>query len=594
MTSTPNNSNLNQHAEPRRFSETRREQAPEADALRMGCGWSEEDTHKPWVLIESAQGDSHPSSVHLGALADSVEKGVLVSGGISALYTCTDICDGIAQGTAGMDYSLASREVMCMATEMHQQGGHFDGIVFLSGGDKAVPAHLLAMVRLNVPSIIQPGGLMDSGPDQLTLEGIGTAASARKRGELPPEEFRKMQISACPSAGSCAFFGTASTMQCVSEALGMALPTASLIPAHLNTLKLSAQRSGQQLLKLIEWDLKPLDIITEKSLHNALVVHAATGGSTNALLHLAALAQEANLPFSYEQVNAINADTPFLLNIKPSGRLNANMIWYAGGVYQIIRELRDLMHLDAMTVTGKTIGENLDDLEAAEHFKRMPAYLANFQAEVTDIIATRENPFRHQGGIQILWGNLAPKGAVLKVSALPEEMTQFTGTAKVFDSSQAALEAIYNLTIQPGDVIIIRYEGPAATGMPEQFYVTEAIASTPHLATSVALLTDGRFSGASRGPVIGHISPEAQHGGPLAIVQNGDTISFNQATESAVGALNLIGTSNKQLSLAEASQVIAERLANWQAPPRKYRRGLLGLYTYHARPADQGGGLSTF
>lgn len=580
---------------PTRFSTERRQQAPEADALRMGCGWSEEDTHKPWVLIESAQGDSHPSSVHLGALATSVEKGVLVSGGVSATYTCTDICDGIAQGTAGMDYSLASREVLAMATEMHQQSGHFDAIVFLSGGDKAVPAHLLAAARLNVPSIIQPGGLMDSGPDQLTLEGIGTAAAARRRGELPPEAFRKMQITACPSAGTCAFFGTASTMQALSEALGMALPASALIPAHLNTLKESARRSGQAVLNLLEANIRPHDILTEKALHNALTVHAATGGSTNALLHIAALAHEVGLPFSYEQVSAINAKTPFLLNVKPSGRLNANMIWYAGGVPHIMRELKELLHLDALTVTGKTIGENLDILEEVGHFDTIPRFLNNYGAQVEEIIAPFDKPFRPTGAIEILFGNLAPNGGVFKTSAIPEDMTTFTGKARVFESSQDALEAIYNFKIKPGDVVVIRYEGPAATGMPEQFYVTEAIASNPELATSVALVTDGRFSGATRGPMIGHITPEAQHGGPLAIVQEGDTICFNRATDGSAGTLNLVGTTdNNSLSLAEADQVIQQRLAQWNTPQRKYTSGLLGMYTHLARPADQGGGISTF
>lgn len=592
------NSNNETHSKQRiegRFSEQRRQQAPEADALRMGCGWSEEDTHKPWVLIESAQGDSHPSSVHLGPLADSVEKGVLVSGGVSATYTCTDICDGIAQGTDGMDYSLASREVLAMATEMHQQSGHFDAIVFLSGGDKAVPAHLLAAARLNVPSIIQPGGLMDSGPDQLTLEGIGTAAAARRRGELPPEEFRRMQITACPSAGTCAFFGTASTMQALSETLGMALPAAALIPAHLNTLKESARRSGQAVLNLLDRDIKARDILTQKALHNALVVHAACGGSTNALLHLSALAQEAGLEFSYEQVNAINAKTPFLLNVKPSGRLNANMIWYAGGVPQIMRQLKDLLHLDALTVTGKTLGENLQDLEDIGHFETIPRFLTNYGAEFTDIIATREAPFRETGAIEVLFGNLAPRGGVLKSSAIPADLTQFTGTARVFESSQTALQAIYQFKIKPGDVVVIRYEGPAASGMPEQFYVTEAIASNPELATSVALITDGRFSGATRGPMIGHITPEAQHGGPLAIVQDGDTICFNRATDGKAGTLNLVGTASQQtLSVAEADQVIQDRLAQWQPPKRRYTSGLLGMFTHLARPADQGGGLSTF
>ncbi len=567
-------------------STQRRKQAPEADALRMGCGWSEEDTHKPWVLIESAQGDSHPSSVHLDKVAQSVAKGVLVAGGISATYSCTDICDGIAQGTVGMDYSLASREVMLMATEMHLQGGHFDGICFLSSGDKAVPAHLLAALRLNVPSIVVPGGLMDSGPDGLTLEGIGTAAAERRRGKLGEPEFRHQQISACPSVGACAFFGTASTMQLLAEGLGMALPNGALVPAHLHALQNSARKSGQQLLNLIQSNLCPRDIVTQAALDNALMLHAATGGSTNALLHLAAIAQVAELDFSYQRVNEINQHIPFLLNVKPSGRLNANMIWYAGGVYRILKELRHDIDTTVMTVTGRTLGENLDALDDDGWFERQPLLLANYQATVEDIIAPRQTPFREKGALQVLFGNIAPQGAVIKTSAIPENLRQFTGTVKVFEKSSDALEAILSDAIVPGDAVVIRYEGPAANGMPEQFYVTEAIASHPKLATTVALITDGRFSGASRGPVIGHVCPEAAHGGPLAVVQTGDTVSF----DLDAGTLNVVGTAdNTDLSPEQITTVLAERLTRWHAPAKHYNSGLLGHYTRCAQPAYQGG-----
>jgi dihydroxy-acid dehydratase len=568
-----------------RKSQQRRQLAPEADALRMGCGWSESDTDKPWVLIESSQGDSHPSSVHLDTVAESVAKGVLVNQGISATYSCTDICDGIAQGTEGMDYSLASRDVMTMATEMHLQGGHFDGMVLIGSGDKATPAHLISAARLDVPSIIVPGGLMDSGPDGLTLEGVGTAAAERKRGQLGEPQFRKTQVAACPSAGACAFFGTASTMQLLAEALGMALPNSSLIPAHLYALQNSARQAGQQILSLIEQNLTPSQIITEKTLDNALMIHAATGGSTNALIHLAAVAKILNLPFSYERVNEINRQIPFLLNVKPSGRLNANMIWYAGGCYRIIRELKDDLNLDVMTVTGRTLGDNLAQLEEDEWFTTQPYYLNNFQAKVEDILATKAEPYRDKGGIQILFGNIAPKGAVIKTSALPEGMTSFTGTAKVFNQSNAALLAITKGQIQPGDAVVIIGEGPKANGMPEQFYVTEAIASDPNLATSVALLTDGRFSGASRGPVIGHVAPEAFDNGPISIIQPRDQLRFDLTT----GRLDLVGTATQpDMAFDECQRLIDERLAAAPAPAKKYTSGLLGLYTANASPIWQG------
>lgn len=573
-----------------RHSQQRRAMAPEADALRVGCGWSAADTDKPWVLIEATAGDSHPCSSHLGALAEDVERGVLIHGGAPAHYRCTDICDGIAQGSPGMDYSLASREVIAMACEMHAQAGHFDGIVFLPGGDKAVPAHLLAAVRLNRPAIIVPGGVMDSGPDGMTLEGIGTAAAALARGEISADVFRQRQLSVCPSAGTCAFFGTGATMQLLCEALGLAMPGTALIPAHLNALRQSARQAGQQVLDLIAADLTPRQIVTQAALHNALVLHAACGGSTNALLHLAALAREAGLAFGYDQVNAINRDVPFLLNVKPSGRFNANLIWKAGGAYRLFHELRPWLRLDALTVTGRTLGENLDALQAAGYFETQAALLANHGVRPHEIIAAREAPIRAHGGLLTLSGTLAPDGAVMKTSALPEAMRRFAGRARVFNASADALAAITHGAIQPGDAVIIRYEGPAASGMPEQFYVTEALASNPRLCTSVALMTDGRFSGASRGPMIGHIAPEAMRGGPIAFVKEGDTVAFDRDA----GSLDIIGIGALESSRDAVIQALAERRSRWTPPAPRYTVGLLGMYTRLALSAPEGGGLSTF
>ncbi len=570
-------------------SQQRRTQAPEADALRLGCGWNEEDVNKPWVLVESVQGDSHPSSVHLASLAEEVEKGVLVTGGKASTYSCTDICDGIAQGTAGMNYSLPSREVIAMATEMHVEAGHFDGIVFLSAGDKAVPAHLISAVRLNKPAIIQPGGLMESGPDGHTLEGVGTAASQLKRGEITEAEFQFRQQTACPSAGSCAFFGTASTMQFLAEALGLALPGSSLIPSHLHALKQSARRSGQQLLYLLKNDIKPRDIVTQQALENALMIHAASGGSTNALIHLAAIAKEANLDFSYVLVNKINQSTPLLMRIKPNGKYNANLIWYCGGLYKLVQALKDHLHLDVMTVTGQTMGENLKALEAQHYFERQALYLNNYGAEITDIMATAQKPFSETGGIRILTGNLAPDGAVIKVSALPESFKEkpFVGKANIFDSSDEAFQALFNNQIKPGDAIVIRFEGPKANGMPEQFYITEAIASNPKLADSVALITDGRFSGASRGPVIGHVAPEAKTGGPISKIQNGDLL----AVDLPHATLSIIGINGEPCSSGEVEAVFNQRQSALCPTDKQNHRGLLGLYTKQARSVTEGAGL---
>lgn len=576
-------------------SQLGRKQSPEADSLRMGCGWGRRETDQAWILIETTAGDSHPGSIHLGGLAEFVDKGVVAAGGSPAHYTCTDICDGIAQGTTGQHYSLPSREVMVMASEMHAKAGHFDGIVFLSGCDKSLPAHLIAALRLDLPTVIVPGGVMEAGPEGFTLEGVGTIYAQKRRGEIDDAAYEFLRSGACPSSGSCAFFGTAATMQLLSEVTGLAMPATALIPAHLNALKDAARQAGRRVLELVSEDLHPSRIFTQKALENALIVHAATGGSTNALIHMAAMAREAGLEFSYERINEINRQVPFILNLKPSGKFTSDKIWYAGGVYRIIRELKDFLHLDALTVTGLTLGENLEVLEKTGHFVNMPRFLSNYGGQVSDIIRPLDNPLRPQGAIQILFGNLAPKGAVIKTSALSAEMRKFTGRARVFDHQDAAREAVLTGKIHPGDAVIIRYEGPGASGMPEQFYITEAIASSPLLATSTVLITDGRFSGATRGPAIGHVSPEAAHGGPIALVEDDDMVCF----DLDAGTLNIIGVASQERTPVEVERILLERrsvhenrLDPQQRHDTRHQTGLLGLYCRYALPASEGGGLS--
>ena len=583
---------------PNSISKARRAQSPEADSLRMGCGWGRKETELAWILIETTSGDSHPGSIHLGELAQFVDKGVVGGGGSPAHYTCTDICDGIAQGTAGQHYSLPSREVMVMACEMHAQAGHFDGAVFLSGCDKSLPAHLIAALRLDIPAVVVPGGVMEAGPEGFTLEGVGTIYAQKRRGEIDESTYEFLRSGACPSAGSCAFFGTAATMQLLSEVVGLAMPSTALIPAHLNALKDAARQAGRRVLELVREDLRPSKIFTQKALENALIVHASTGGSTNALIHLAAMAREVGLEFSYERINEINRQVPFILNLKPSGKFTSDKIWYAGGVYRIIKELKDFLHLDALTVTGLTLGENLEILEKTGHFQNMPRFLSNYGGTVDDIIRPLSNPLRPDGAIRILTGNLAPDGAVIKVSALSEHMRQFTGKAKVFNNQDDAREAVFHGKIHPGDAVIIRYEGPAATGMPEQFYITEAIASNPLLATSTVLITDGRFSGATRGPAIGHVSPEAARGGPIATLEDGDLVNF----DLNAGTLNIIGIDGQNLPPVDVERRLAQRRETALAPDAtpvrdarfaRYHKGLLGLYCRFALSASEGGGLST-
>ena len=576
---------------PKLLSQRMRAQAPEIDSLRLGTGYSIPDLDKPQILIDGVGGDSHPNSVHLPRLADLIRDGVMESGGAPARYTVTDMCDGIAQGTDAMDYSLASRELIAMVVEFHARAGHFDGMVLLSGSDKAVPAHLMAALRLNLPAIHVPGGVMEHGPvteglthKTLTLEMVGAAYGKLRRGELDEDEFRFLCINACPTAGGCAFLGTSGTMQVMSEALGMALPGSALRPQHLMAMDRGCREAGNAAMRLVEQDLRARQIVTQDALENAIVVHAAIGGSTNVLLHLPAIAREAGLDWDLDRVREINDNTPFILNVRPSGEHTTNLVWFAGGVPAIMWELRHLLHLDVRTVTGRTLGQNLRQLRKDGWFAQMPRFLATYGLEKSDVIRSVKKPLAPQGTVAFLKGNLAPQGAVAKRTAIPASMRRFTGRARVFRRQEEALEAIYEGRIKPGTVIVIQYEGPRASGMPEQFYVTEAISSQPRLNTSVALLTDGRFSGASAGPCIGHVSPEAAAGGPIALVENRDLIEIDIDR----GRVNLVGAKGKPLSRAAALSLLRERKRRWQPPKLEKQDGLLGLYTHLAASPARG------
>lgn len=560
---------------------------PEIDALRLGCGWTKGDLSKPQVLVETTGGESHPGSIHLDYLASLVRDGIIEAGGATGRYHCTDICDGIAQGTPAMNLSLASREVIALATEMHAVAGHFDGLVLISGCDKALPGHLMASGRLGLPTIIVPAGVMEVGPNRATLENVATLHSQLKRGQVSIEEYEFIREHACPSAGSCAFMGTASTMQAMAEALGLALPTSALRPPHLMMMERGCREVGNQIVKLIERGLSSREILTEKALENAIAVHAAIGGSTNALLHLPAIAHEVGLSFSLERVQQINERTPFIVNTRPSGEHPTTMLWYAGGVARVMWELRELLHLDAITATGKTLGQNLDYLEWSGWFEQILRFLANYGLSVEGVIRSVSKPLDKRGAVVILKGNLAPDGAVVKRSAVAPAMHHFVGKARVFDHQEDALKAIFEGNITLGTAVVIRYEGPRGSGMPEQFYVTEAIASEPALSAGVALITDGRFSGASRGPCIGHVSPEAAAGGPIAVIEDGDLIlvDLNQRR------LDLIGVGGEECPAEQMKSIIGQRLSQWQPPRPRFEKGLLGLYCRLATSASEGGWL---
>lgn len=558
--------------------------AVEMDALKMGMGWSVSDLEKTQIFIQSTWGDSHPGSVHLNKLVFSAEERIQELGAKPAKYTTTDICDGIAQGHDGMNYSLLSREVIANMIEIQATATPFDGGLFICSCDKGVPAHLKALARINMPSIVVTGGIMKAGPDMLTLEQIGTYSAMLKRGEISEEAFVEKQHNACPTCGACAFMGTAATMQIMAEALGLSLPGTSLIPATLEEIQDISKRAGEQLLKIVELDIKPSDILTQKAFENAIVVHAAIAGSTNALLHIPAIAHEIGLEISPDLFDEIHRKVPYLANIRPSGTFPAEYFYYAGGVPAVMEEIKEYLHLDVITVTGKTLGENLEDLKTEGYFDNVKSKLASLGLKRTDIIATRENPINAQGAVAVMRGNLAPGGSVIKHSAMSKDMFCVDLIARPFDTEEEACEAVMNGKIQPGDAVLIRYEGPRGSGMPEMFYTTEAIASDPKLVSTVALLTDGRFSGATRGPAIGHISPEATEGGPIALVEEGDIIRIDVPNRQ----MNIIGISGEKKSEKEITDILIERKSNWVKPVSKKKKGIIGIYSKLAVSAMQG------
>ncbi|MFA6001712.1 MAG: dihydroxy-acid dehydratase [Thermoleophilia bacterium] len=560
---------------------------PEVDPLRIGCGWEPDDLAKPWLLVESSGGDSHPGSVHLPALAELVSEGARAAGLATGRYYCTDMCDGIAQGTEAMSYSLASRELMAMAAEMHFRSGHFDGWVAVSSCDKAIPAHLIAAARLNEPVIFMPGGVMHTGPGDISVDRMGELYARLRRGKISEEEYRFHSLTAAPCPGACNFVGTAVTMQIMTEALGLSLPGTACCPTTMPEHERLAQDTGRRAAGLISDGICPEQIITPAAIENALVVHAALGGSTNAMLHLAALADELGIVFSWKKVNEINSRVPWISNLRPSGAHTADIFWHAGGVPRLMQEVKKFISPDVMTVTGASVGENLEKLSMDGIFKERTEHLDHLNLGLRDVIRPVSNPLKERGSLVVLSGNIAPNWAVCKRSAVVPGMMMFTGSARVFDGQQAALDAVFSGEIRAGDAVIVRYEGPRATGMPEMFYLTAALASDPELNEGVLLLTDGRFSGATRGPCIGHISPEAAVGGPIAVIENGDLIRVNLET----GELDLVGTRAGNKTADEAEDLLKNRLSHWQSRVPPKRKGLLELYTRLAGPADRGAGI---
>ncbi len=566
-------------------SQELRNLAPELDSLRLGSGWSIEDLSKPQIIVESSYGHSHPGSAHLNQLVEEADLGISNRQAKPANYYVTDICDGEAQGHDGMNYSLVSREIMAAMIEIHVKATPFDAGVFITSCDKSVPAHLMAIARLNMPAIFVPGGIMKAGPNLLTLEQIGKYSAQYTRKEISETQFMEYKRDACPDCGACSFMGTASTMQIVAEALGMALPGSALIPTHSPYLRKYARQAGEQSVTLAENEIKPSDIMTQEAFKNAIMVHAAIAGSSNSLLHLPAIAHELGLDLPPELFDEIHRKIPFLLNIRPSGYWPGEYFWYAGGVPAIMEEIKEYLNLEVKTVTGYSLGDNLENLRHNGFYEGCNKYLQALNVKASDIIRPLNNPIRSQGAIAILKGNLAPEGAVVKHAAVSPKLMQVTLKARVFDCEEDALQAVLQKNIQPGEAVFIRYEGPKGSGMPEMFYTTEAIASDPELIETIALITDGRFSGATRGPAIGHVSPEASEGGPIALVEDGDLIGIDIPARK----LEITGIKGEFKSQQEIERILSERKKQWHKPESSYKTGILSIYTRNSVSPMKGG-----
>ena len=574
--------------------------APESDPLKIGMGWTVDDLLRPQIMVESTFGDSHPGSAHLNQLVGQAVQAVNEHGGKAARYFATDLCDGIAQGHDGINYSLAHREAIVNLVEAQANASGFDGGIFIASCDKSVPAMLRSIGRLKEMSdIMVTGGVMEAHflpkkyvvqdpscavNELLTLEQIGKFDAWEKTGVISGAQLDYYKRNACPSCGACSFMGTASTMQIMAEALGLMLPGASLMPATAPELQRSAYDAGVQLMILVKRGICAKDIVTKESFENAIMIHAAISGSTNAIMHLPAIAHEFGIEIDANTFDRMHRGAHYLLNIRPSGDWPAQYFYYAGGVPRVMEELRSVLHLDVMTVTGKTLGENLEALKQRGFYERCDALLREksqvlgLALKRTDIIRSFNNAKGTDGSVAILKGNLAPEGCVIKHTACPKEMLQATLRARAYNSEEECIAAVLHGKVHPGDAVFIRYEGPRGSGMPEMFYTGEAICADSTLASSVALITDGRFSGASRGPVIGHVSPEAAVGGPIALVEDDDLIQIDIPNR----ILAIVGVSGQKKTPEEIDSILAARRAYWQPREPKHKKGLLRLYAEHA------------
>jgi dihydroxy-acid dehydratase len=491
------------------------ERAPHR-ALFNACGFTREELDRPLIGIVSAHSEIIPGHIHLDKLAEAAKAGVYMAGGTPIIIPASGVCDGIVMGHSGMKYSLASRELIADSVETMAAGHCLDGLVLIPNCDKIVPGMVMAACRLNIPSIVVSGGPMMAGRKDhkaLDLNNNFEAIGSFKAGLIDEKELQRVEASSCPGCGSCSGMYTANSMNCLCEAIGIALPGNGTIPAVRAARTQLAKLSGMKVMELVEKDIKPRDIINEKSIRNVLAIDMALGCSSNTVLHLLAIANEAYVPLDLDMINDISDKTPNLCHLAPAGPHHMQDLDEAGGLSVVMKQLADAGYIDTslITVTGKTIVENI-------------AGAINKDSEV---VRTLDNPYSKTGGLAILWGNIAKKGAVVKRSAVAAEMMVHEGPARVFDSEELAIDAIYKGKIKEGDVVVIRYEGPkGGPGMREMLLPTSALTGMK-LDKVVALITDGRFSGASRGASIGHVSPEAAEGGEIAYIREGDIIEID-------------------------------------------------------------------
>lgn len=536
--------------------------APQRSLLNA-LGLTEEEMKKPLIGIVSSKNDIVPGHMNIDKIVDAVKQGVALAGGVPIVFPAIAVCDGIAMGHEGMKYSLVTRELIADSTEAMAKAHAFDALVMVPNCDKNVPGLLMAAARINVPTVFVSGGPMLAGHvkgKKTSLSSMFEAVGAYNANKISAEELCEFENKACPSCGSCSGMYTANSMNCLTEAIGMGLQGNGTIPAVYSERIKLAKHAGMKVMELLEKNIRPLDIMTEKAFMNALTVDMALGCSTNTMLHLPAIAKEAGVKLNLDIANEISAKTPNLCHLAPAGHTYMEDLNEAGGVYAVMNELTklNLLNTDLITATGKTVAENIEGCEIKD----------------TDIIRPVTNPYSTSGGIAVLKGNLAPDGCVVKRSAVAPEMLQHKGSARVFECEEDAIEAIHAGKINPGDVVVIRYEGPkGGPGMREMLNPTSAIMGSG-LGHCVALITDGRFSGATRGAAIGHISPEAAVGGPIALVHEGDTIE--------------IDINANTINLLISDEEMAKRKAEWKPRQPKITTGYLARYAKLVTSGAQG------